>query len=170
MKTVVLGDPPPALASLIAERQRLGLDRRDEVWEGDYHMVPGPSGDHAHLGSRIVRFLGPYGDRAGLVGSLEFNIGRLGDFRVPDLGFHRDVPTGVWQDGAAVVVEIRSPWDETYEKFGFYFDHGVEELLVVEPEARSVQWYARGTDRYEPADRSALLSCSAEELLAGLGW
>ena len=44
MKTVVLGDPPPALASLIAERQRLGLDRRDEIWEGDYHVVPGPSG------------------------------------------------------------------------------------------------------------------------------
>lgn len=34
MKTVILGDPPPAIASLIAERQRLGLDTDDEVRDG----------------------------------------------------------------------------------------------------------------------------------------
>ena len=43
MKTVVLGDPPPVLASLIAERKRLGLDTHDEVWQGEYHMAPAAS-------------------------------------------------------------------------------------------------------------------------------
>ncbi|MDQ3680552.1 MAG: Uma2 family endonuclease [Actinomycetota bacterium] len=34
--------------------------------------------------------------------------------------------------------EIISPDDETYEKFGFYADHGVEEIIVADPAARSV--------------------------------
>ena len=37
MKTLVLGDPPPVIASLILER-RLGIDTHDEIWDGDYHM------------------------------------------------------------------------------------------------------------------------------------
>jgi hypothetical protein len=34
VKTVVLGDPPQILGSLIFERQRLGLDTYDELWVG----------------------------------------------------------------------------------------------------------------------------------------
>ena len=40
---------------------------------------------------------------------------------------------------AALVVEIVSPGDETYEKVPFYAAHGVEEVLVVEPESDNVR-------------------------------
>jgi hypothetical protein len=33
-------------AALLAERQRLGLDLFDEMWEGELHMVPPPSAEH----------------------------------------------------------------------------------------------------------------------------
>jgi hypothetical protein len=38
MKTVVLGDPPLVLTSLIADRKRLGLDSHDEAWNGEYQL------------------------------------------------------------------------------------------------------------------------------------
>ena len=39
---------------------------------------------------------------------------------------------------AAVVVEIESPDDETWDKLDFYADHGVDGLLIVSAEAGSV--------------------------------
>jgi hypothetical protein len=35
MTTVILGPPPATVEALIAQRQRLGLDGHDEVWEGE---------------------------------------------------------------------------------------------------------------------------------------
>jgi hypothetical protein len=49
MNSVVLGDPPPALTSMSAERQRLGLDQHDEVWDGDHHMAPMGSFNHGRV-------------------------------------------------------------------------------------------------------------------------
>jgi Uma2 family endonuclease len=170
MKTVVLGEMPPAIASLIAERQRLGLDRHDEIWEGDYHMVPVGSFEHASTGSSLNQLLGVRARTAGLVSSLEFNLGEPTDFRVPDLGFHRGRPSGVWISTAAVVVEVRSPGDESYEKFGFYFAHGVEEILIADLVTQTVQWYARGDEGFVSAPGSDLLGISAEEVRAALDW
>jgi len=42
MKSVLVETP----AELIEDRRRRGLDRRDEVWEGVYHMVPPATGEH----------------------------------------------------------------------------------------------------------------------------
>jgi hypothetical protein len=93
MRTIVVGDRPPLLAQLIAERAAKGQDLFDEVWNGEYHMrVP----------------LGP------------FNLGALNDYRVPDAGYVTQVPTDTFVATAAVVVEIVSPGDETFEKFDFY--------------------------------------------------
>lgn len=170
MKTVVLGDPPPALASLIAERQRLGLDRRDEIWEGDYHMVPVGSFEHANTGSELNALLARAAKQRGLVPCLEFNLGEPGDFRVPDLGVHRGNPSGVWIPTAALVVEVLSPGDESYEKFGFYFRRIVEEILIADPERHEVQWYARGADGFIPVDGSAVLDLTGTEVSVALGW
>src|SRR5205085_12629888 len=54
--------------------------------------------------------------RAGLLGSGTFNLGSSDDYRVPDRGFHRSRPGTVFVATAPVVVEIRSPDDETFEK------------------------------------------------------
>jgi len=63
--------------------------------------------------------------------------------------------TGVTRRGctptAALVIEVRSPGDETYDKFGLYAKRGVEELLVADPQRRAVQiWLLRG-DGYTEA-------------------
>ncbi len=170
MKSVVLGDMPDALSSLIAERQRLGLDTHDEMWEGNYHMAPAPTGKHAKAGGAIFRLLSDAADRVGLYSTLEFNLGGPRNFRVPDLGFHRTDPLGAWHDTAAIVVEVRSPDDESCEKFGFYFDHGVEEILIADIETDTIQWYQRGETAFAPNDTSAILGIAAHQLISALGW
>jgi Uma2 family endonuclease len=169
-KTVILGEPPQVVLSLIAERQRLGLDRHDEIWEGDYHMVPAASFEHASSGGRLVRFLGDRADEVGLQTCLEFNLGEPRNFRVPDLGFHRGSPSGAWIPTAAVVVEIRSPDDESYEKFAFYFERGVEEMLIADLETRTVRWFVRGADAFVEATASAVLGVSTDDVAGVLGW
>jgi Uma2 family endonuclease len=170
MKTVVLGDPPQLLASLVADRIRLGLDRHDEVWQGDYHMAPAPSYKHARIGARLASlFQGP-AENAGLEVSLEFNLGNRLDFRVPDLGVHRGEPEGTWIPKAAIVVEVRSPDDETSEKFGFYFEHGVEEILVCDLATNTVQWFTRGDTSFVRTDGSTILELTTTGVLAGIEW
>jgi Uma2 family endonuclease len=170
MRTVVLGDMPPALSSLIAERQRLGLDTHDEIWEGDYHMAPAPTGKHAKSGGSIFRLLSDAADRVGLYSTLEFNLGGPKNFRVPDLGFHHTDPIGAWHPTAAIVVEVRSPDDESYQKFDFYFEQGVEEVLIADIETEAVQWYGRGDAEFVPHDSSEILSVTAEQVRSKLGW
>ncbi len=130
-------DPAPAeLQRLLEHRERLGLDGYDEVWEGVYHMAPMARQRHGWLQSQLDRVLGPYADRAGLVGTGPFNLGDdEGDFRVPDLGYLRELdPDLLYVPTAAVVVEVRSPGDESFEKLAFYAAHRVEEVLVVDPD------------------------------------
>jgi Uma2 family endonuclease len=170
MKTVVLGDPPPALASLIAERQRLGLDRHDEVWRGEYHMAPAASFEHGAAEAILARLFWPPATERDLVVGMAFNLGRKRDFRVPDMGVHRGRPSGVWHDTAAMVVEVRSPDDETYDKFEFYFEHDVEEVLVTDLVTYEVQWYRRGAKAFVTTEASDLLGLTEHEVRDALRW
>ncbi len=170
MKTVVLGDPPEVLVALIAERKRLGLDVYDELWQGEYHMAPAASFEHARACSVIDQLVGSKTEERGFCGSTAFNLGSLDDFRVPDLGVHRGEPSGVWIPTAAIVAEVRSPDDETYDKFGFYFEHGVEEILVADLKTKSVTWFVRGESAFEPTDRSALLDITVNDVAVALKW
>ncbi len=170
VKTVVLGDPPPAVASLIAERQRLGLDTHDEVWNGEYHMAPAASFKHSRTNGLLFRLLEDAAAPRGFVASMEFNLGTPQNFRVPDLGVHRGDPDGVWLSTAAMVVEVRSPDDESLQKCDHYFDHGVEEVLVVDLTLRSVSWFGRGSDRFEPIDASVLIGCTSLDVQVALSW
>lgn len=170
MTTVLLGDPEPAVQSWLERRRALGQDLFDEVWEGVLHVVPAPRLRHGLLDHQVAQRLDPSARRAGLVGSGPANIGLEHDYRVPDHVYHRDPVDAVFVPTAALVVEIVSPRDETYAKLDFYAARGVEELLIVDPERRSVQWYAREGDRMAPRDRSALLDLSGEELAAAIDW
>lgn len=170
MKTVVLGEPPPEIVAFLTRRHALDQDRSDEVWEGDYHVVPAPHPWHGVVHTRLMVALDPLARAAGLVGGNEFNLGVLGDFRVPDGGFHRGVPSEVFVPTAAIVIEILSPGDETWEKFGFYARHGVEEVLIVDPGTRHVRWFALAGAGYKEAGASRLLAVTAEELVAAIDW
>jgi Uma2 family endonuclease len=170
MKTVLLGDPPPMISSLIAERQRLGQDTHDEVWHGEYHMAPAASYEHGKSEMDLGSLFRPIAHARGMQVGAAFNLGQIGNFRVPDMGVHRGQPSGVWLDTAAIVVEVRSPDDETYDKFEFYFEHGVEELLITDLVSHEVQWYRRGESEFVRADSSDVLGLSAEDVRRQLRW
>lgn len=171
VETAIYHPSAPHREALIAERQRLGHDRRDEVWEGVYVMSPAANRRHGRLQSRLILLLAPLAERLGLEPIAEFNLGGASDFRIPDLGFLRDSDDVVFaMDDAAIVVEVRSPGDTAYMKLGFYFRHGVEEVLIVDPETRTADWYVRGADAFVPAAASVLLGISGEEIATRLPW
>lgn len=171
MKTVVLGPPPAELQALIERRRALGIDIFDEVWEGSYHLAPALSATHALVDNVLAVLLHPLTQGAGLTGTGSFNLGRPSDFRVPDRGYHRGQPKGTWVRSAAIIVEIISPDDETYEKLGFYAAHGVEEIIVADPAARTITILQQASDAaFHTSPVSALLGVSAVDLSADMTW
>jgi Uma2 family endonuclease len=163
-------DPPPVVEDWLAQRHALGQDRFDEVWEGEYHVTPGRGRAHARIDDQLGRILGPLADPAGLLGATACNIGSPSDFRVPDRAWFRGGDDLTWNPTAAIVVEVLSPDDESRQKLGFYFRAGVEEVLIVDPDTRTVEWFGRGRDAFEPSDRSAILGITSTELDARIDW
>ena len=151
MTTLVLGSPPPELEALLERRRQAGVDRLDEVWQGVRHLVPAPSLEHARVASQLTVLLyGPVRAAGLLLAMHEFNLGESEhDFRVPDGGLHRPGAAGVWLSTAAMVVEILSPGDESRQKLGFYAEHRVDEVLLVDPDKRTVTWLALRDGQYE---------------------
>lgn len=155
MKAVVL-DVPQAW---LDERHRLDLDRKDEMWEGVLHVVPPASSAHNELGAHLMAFLLPLAPHLrGFFepGVFDPAVESMTSYRVADLGFARPehVTTRGIEGRAALVVEILSPGDESYEKLPFYRRVGVEELLFVDPVTREFEvrrpdadgWAVRGAD------------------------
>ncbi|MDQ6616287.1 MAG: Uma2 family endonuclease [Actinomycetota bacterium] len=96
-------------------------------------MAPAAHPAHGSVDHALAVLLDPYSTAAGLVATGPFILGGPDDYRVADHGYHRRLPEDVWVPSAAVVVEIVSPDDETYDKFGFYAAHDVDELIVADP-------------------------------------
>jgi Uma2 family endonuclease len=156
MQAVIL-DPPP---EVIAERERLGLDHRDEVWEGRYHMVPPSSEEHQRLGTDLLLILAPLAQAQGILYRYETGVfdpdAHPANYCVPDhVAFrpeHRS-PRGVEGRGE-LVVEFRSPGDETYQKLPFYERVGVKEVLVIDRDTRVGRHWVRIDDRLVEIDAS----------------
>ncbi len=170
MRTIVLGERPQILDEFIARRESLGQDTFDEIWNGEYHIAPGPSAEHGRVDDEISALLRIRARAAGLVGTGPFNLGRRNDYRVPDGGLHRGNPTGVYLSTAAVVIEVVSPDDETYAKIDFYAAHGVDELIVADPNRRTVRIWQLVDGKYDETGRSDLLDVTATELIDGIDW
>lgn len=176
MRAVLLEVP----AHLLEERRRLGLDGRDEMWEGVLHMVPPPAGNHQGLSTELLLVLGPLAKLTGLVPLMETGlfdpaIADFHDYRVPDqLYADPALRTERGIDGpAALVVELRSPGDDTYEKLGYFHRLGVAEILIVHPTTRGVELRrhtASGWDGAAPdADGWIALSALPVALRTGPG-
>ncbi len=166
-------DPQPAeFEALLERRHRLGQDLLDEVWEGVYHMNPVPHSRHAHIAQQLAELLGPPARNAGLLAMISvFNLGEPDDYRVPDGGLFRPGPHAVYLPTAALVVEIVSPDDKTWDKLGFYAAHGVDELLIVDPQERKVHWLSLNTKgEYRPSEQSALIALGPAELAELINW
>ncbi|MBD0281760.1 MAG: Uma2 family endonuclease [Thermoleophilaceae bacterium] len=172
MSTLVLGSPPPEIEALKERRRRSGVDRFDEVWDGVLHLVPAPSFAHAYVSGQLVELLGPPAREAGLVPTVGgFNLGENeNDYRVPDGGLHREGDSCVWHPTAALVFEIVSPDDETWDKLPFYAAHGVDEVLIVDPTERSVHWLALEGGEYREVKRSGLIDLGPSQLAERIDW
>jgi Uma2 family endonuclease len=170
MRTL-LPDPPPAEVQAFLERRRkLDQDRKDEVWEGVYHVVPAPHDRHADLQAQIIVLLNPPARRAGLRPRGELNLGAPKNFRVPDAALLRPGPGGVYLPTAALVVEILSPGDETWQKLPFYAAHHVDEFLILDPDTHQIHWLGLTADGYEPIEQSALIDLGPTELDRLIDW
>jgi Uma2 family endonuclease len=146
--------------SLIAERKRLGLDRYDEMWEGVLHMAPAPKNPQQRLVAVLLHALFDGAEAAGLEARDGINVCHpertTRDYRVPDAVVVEKIVDYVVGDefgvsgGIHLAVEVRSPYDEAYDKVDFYAARGVRVLAIIDPAARLVTRYdlqADGTYR-----------------------
>jgi Uma2 family endonuclease len=170
MRTLVLDPPPPQLEALLDLRRRTGTDLHDEVWDGVYHVIPVAGIVHSLVAAQLAELLGAPARASGLLVGAEFNLGGDDNYRVPDLGVHRDPQPAVWVPTAAIAVEILSPDDDTWKKLPFYAQHEVDELLIVDPAERSVRWLALREGEYRPVDRSEILDLTADALAERIDW
>jgi Uma2 family endonuclease len=127
--------------ALLAERARLGLDGRDEMWDGELHMVPPASGPHQRFGLNLTLALHPLVVARGLLVSYETGFFRTAeDYRVPDWMVYRpDQASERGAEGAELVVEIRSPRDETMAKLPWYLAQGCREVLIINRDTLAVE-------------------------------
>lgn len=148
-------------AKWLEERRRLGHDRFDEVWDGVLHVVPSPTTTHQRFEGALERVLFPIVTGHGL--EIFHNLDVLDrdkgdeDYRQPDLAVvsARDLTGKRAIDGhAELVVEIRSPNDESYEKMPFYEKCQIPEYWIVHPETRAFEVFVLRRGKYAAAEPS----------------
>jgi Uma2 family endonuclease len=172
MRTLVLDSSLPEMEALLAHRRKTGIDRRDEIWEGVLHLAPATSLSHARIAQQLALLLHKPAHEAGLeLVMQEFNLGdSTDDYRIPDGGIFRPGTDGIWIPTAAVVIEIVSPDDESWEKLPFFAARSVDEVVIVDPAEQRVDWLVLRNGQYTPTERSALIDSGPAELSARIEW
>ena len=84
--------------------------------------------------------------------------------------FVGDAPPQTFNPSAEIVVEIVSPGDESRLKYEFYFRIGVAEVVIVDPEYRTVEWLVRDSSGFRPTEHSNLLDVSTTVLTELINW
>jgi Uma2 family endonuclease len=164
-------DPQPAeFEALLERRRRLGQDLFDEVWDGVLHMNPAPHSRHGKVDGQLAHLLYEPAREGGLAMTGPVNVGGPEDYRVPDRALLRPGPDAVYLPTAALVVEVVSPDDDTWQKLPFYAKQGVDELLIVDPQERRVHWLGLQGREYRPLEQSALIEFSPVELADRIDW
>ena len=70
-----------------------------------------------------------------------------------------------------MVVEVRSPGDETFDKFDFYHSHQVEEILVADPAERELSLFVRESRQgYRQARASDVLAVEVSHIAHEMTW
>jgi len=163
--------------SLLEDRRRKGIDKFDEMWEGVVHMTPAPNIKHQDFEFELEAWLrNHWGVRSG--GDVFHNV-NVSDrdnwednFRIPDLVLLLPEQRNILRDthifGAPlVVVEIRSPGDESLEKIPFYAKLGVAEVWIIDRDDKTPELYVLSGGQYDlvvPCKDGWLVSkCSSVE-------
>jgi Uma2 family endonuclease len=152
----------------LEERKNSDAAQWDEMWDGVLHMPPMPNGMHQDFALDLASYLKRHWakPRGGRVRQ-EVNLTAPEDedhwthnYRIPDLVLVDRVRLGIdkneYMAGAPlVVVEIKSPGDETYDKFPFYAGLGVSEVWVFDRDTRTPELYSLGPGpAYQPIPAS----------------
>jgi Uma2 family endonuclease len=162
------------------KRRRLGLDHFDEMWEGVLHMAPSPMYEHQRIVMAIGRFVAELCERRGRgVLALAINVfneaSKEPDYRIPDFAFiakgreHILSPDGTRGGGPDAVIEVRSPYDETYDKFPFFARLGVREVIVIDRDTKQPEIYRLAGAQYVAVQADANQSVRSEVLKVRFG-
>jgi Uma2 family endonuclease len=142
-------------------RKRTGIAQRDEVWEGVLHMSPEPTFEHQNFEGSLEYWLRTHWARPRRAKVLHrINLAFPGsgnswvdNYRIPDLvlltrdRFSINCDTH-FEGGPEVVVEIRSPNDESEEKLPFYAQLGILEVWIIDRDTKEVELYVLTGDTY----------------------
>ena len=139
---------------LIKQRQAMGGDRYDEVWDGVYMMSPIANNEHQGLATSISTAIVTVVDWKGLGRTLcganisDRREGWTKNYRVPDvLVFMNDCSAedcgSHWCGGPDLAIEIVSEGDRTLEKLDFYAQINTRELLVIDRDPWQLTLYRR---------------------------
>jgi Uma2 family endonuclease len=158
----------PALGRrLIEERQALGQDRLDEVWDGIYFMSPLANDEHQEIIGGLTAILQQVIGWKGL-GKVRpgVNVSDREDdwtqnYRVPDVVvYFPDNPAQNrdthWLGGPDFAVEVASAGDRAREKLGFYAKAGTRELLIIDRDPWALELYALRRKKLKLVGRSTL--------------
>ncbi|MCA9791040.1 MAG: Uma2 family endonuclease [Candidatus Eremiobacteraeota bacterium] len=172
MRAVMASVPP----EILEWRKRTGADRFDEMWEGVLHMVAAPNREHQDFRWSLETFLRLRWSRCQQFKVYsEVNVAPAGDwprnYRIPDLilltpeRYHID-RNEFFEGAPEVVVEIRSPDDESYEKLAFYAALGVPECWIIERDSKHPEVFrlAEGTYLPQPATENGWVPSLATDL------
>jgi len=164
--TMLINDPEIE-ENLIQQRQALGIDQRDEVWEGVYVMPPIANDDHQRVSTDLVTILNITVGFVGL-GNVRAGINLASssrdwknDYRVPDIvvfmaGTKAKNHGAFWTGPADFVVEVVSPQERPEEKIPFYSRIGVRELLVVNSPKKALELHRHNGVELAVAGESAM--------------
>ena len=161
MKAIIAEIPPETLEW----RKRIGNDKFDEMWKGVLHMTPAPKRSHQDFEWELENWLRahwarPLGNRVHHQVNVASPGGWPDDYRIPDLVLlspeRFDIDHDAYLEGApTVVVEIRSPDDETMEKLPFYAQLGVPEVWVVDRDTKTPELYRLAVSGYAKQSAAA---------------
>jgi Uma2 family endonuclease len=143
---------PAIVRELIRERQKRGIDKYDEVWDGVYVMPPLATNPHqtlvAYLTGILFNVITLEGRGRVQAGANVSDRRRHWEqnFRAPDvvvvLNDSRAVDcTTHWMGGPDFLIEIQSPRDDTEKRIPFYSTIQVRELLIIHRDTRELRLY-----------------------------
>ncbi len=170
MPTLIPDPLPVEVEALLERRREWGADRHDEVWEGVLHMSPPPSSRHELIVRQLARVLDPLASARRLAVLGAAGIGVKDNHRVPDLTLLRPPVEPQWQPTAALAVEVLSWREPAAKKLDFYAAHHVDELLIVNPERREVDWRALREGAYQRIEHSDVIDLGPVELAGQIDW
>jgi Uma2 family endonuclease len=154
---------------LISERQRIGADKYDEVWENVYMMAPAPNNEHQQIVMRLASVLDQIinerqlGDVLPGVNVTDRQDDWKKNYRVPDVAVFLKGGQAInrethWYGGPDLAVEVISADDQAREKIPFYAKIGVQELLLIDRDPWQLELLRNADGKLITANTSTLAS------------